>query len=78
MDNNNQKPNSPSFNKWQLVSLAFELGFIIALPLIALGLLGKWLDAKSDSYPLFTMIGVVVAIISTTTWLTKRFKELIK
>lgn len=75
MQNSEEKPNV-SLTKWRLVNLAFELGFIIALPLVALGLLGKWLDQKFASEPWLTLIGILFAIVSTTIWLTRRIKEL--
>ncbi|MBI2607672.1 MAG: AtpZ/AtpI family protein [Candidatus Doudnabacteria bacterium] len=77
MQNSEQKPDQ-SLSKWRLVNLAFELGFIIALPLVGFGLIGKWLDEKFDTDPWLTLIAILIAIISTTIWLTKRIKELIK
>lgn len=77
MDQQQQKPNM-TLSKWRLVNLAFELGFVIALPLVGFGLLGKWLDEKYNTEPLFVLVGILVAIISTTIWLTRRIKEYIK
>ena len=69
-----QKP-----NKWALVSIASEMGFIIALPLLLFVLAGKWLDAKvHDTFPWFVLVGLVLAIASTTAWLTKKLKSFIK
>ncbi len=65
-------------NKWQLVSLAMQLGFIIALPLVAFGFLGKWVDSQMNSEPLFTLVGILTAIISTTFWMIRKVKTLIK
>ncbi|MEJ0021161.1 MAG: AtpZ/AtpI family protein [Candidatus Doudnabacteria bacterium] len=66
-------------NKWALVSLATEMGFIIALPLLVFALGGKWLDARMhNSTPWFTLLGILLAITSTTIWLTRKIKDLIK
>ncbi|MBI4049422.1 MAG: AtpZ/AtpI family protein [Candidatus Doudnabacteria bacterium] len=73
---NNQKPTD--LNKWRMASLAAELGFIIALPLIALGYLGKWLDSKFGTEPWLAVVGILLAILCTTVWLTKRFREILK
>ncbi|OGE81077.1 MAG: hypothetical protein A3H72_03235 [Candidatus Doudnabacteria bacterium RIFCSPLOWO2_02_FULL_48_8] len=70
-----QKPKD--LNKWRIASLALEMGFIIALPLVAFGLLGKWLDAKWDSEPWMALVGILLAIVATTVWLIRRFRELI-
>jgi len=73
------EPKDKMTNKWALASLGLELGFIIALPLVALGLAGKWLDHKiGNATPWFTLLGIILAITSTTIWLTKRLKQYIK
>lgn len=87
-----QKPNTPSssppykggekrggsLNKSELVSIAFQLGFIIALPVIAFGFLGKWLDAKAGTYPMLTLIGILTAILATSVWMYRKFKGYFK
>lgn len=70
--------NNNQLNKWRVASLALELGFIIALPLVILGMLGKYLDGKFGSYPWVTLVGILLAIGSTTVWMVRRFKELMK
>ena len=80
MDQNTpQKPNTPKspINRWSMVGWAMDLGFIIALPLVAFGLLGKWLDAKLGSDPWLTLMGIALAITSTTIWLTRKFKNML-
>ncbi|MGE5297673.1 MAG: AtpZ/AtpI family protein [Acidobacteriaceae bacterium] len=77
MPETSQNPKKGGLDKWQMASMAMELGFIIALPLIALGFLGKWLDAKYDTKPWFTLGGIVLAITATTWWLTIKIKSLI-
>jgi len=66
-------PNKP-INKGELVSIALELGFIIALPVIAFGYLGKWLDGKFGSYPALTLVGILTAIVFTSFWMYRKFK----
>jgi LPXTG-motif cell wall-anchored protein len=78
MENSKQKPSNQVVNKWQVASLGFELGFIIALPLVGFGFLGKWLDQKFATDPWITLAGILFAILSTTIWLTRRFKKLIR
>lgn len=77
MEEQRQTPNN-QLNKWKVASIALELGFIIALPLVILGLLGKSLDGKFGSYPWITLAGILIAIGSTTVWMVRRFKELMK
>lgn len=61
----------------KILGIAFELGFIIALPLILLGFAGKWLDHKYGKN-FFVYIGIMLALISTSIWLWQRFKRIIR
>ena len=65
-------------SKSALVSIAFELGFIIALPVVGLGFLGKWLDAKTGTYPVLTLIGILGAIVATSFWMYRKFRGYFK
>ena len=78
MGNPEKKPEPNVFNKWRLVNLGFELGFIIALPLLVFALSGKWLDDKLNTKPWLTLLGIFLAISGTTVWMTRRFREYIK
>ena len=86
MENPKQTSPNPSFkggeskpNKWGLVSLSLELGFIIALPLLAFAFAGKWLDQRlHTNTPWFTLLGIILAIAATTVWLTKKLKQYVK
>lgn len=79
MENPQIPKKSDNLNKGALVSLSFELGYIIALPLIILGLAGKWLDGRAhNTFPVFTLIGIVLAIAATTAWLIRKLKKYIQ
>jgi hypothetical protein len=78
MEEPNPKPNNPKFDRWGMVNLAFDMGFVIALPLVAFGLLGKYLDGRLGTEPWLTIAGILIAIISTTIWLTRKLKGYIK
>jgi F0F1-type ATP synthase assembly protein I len=47
------------------VGLGFELGFLIALPLIGFLLLGIWLDKAAKTLPLFTGISLIAGLAAT-------------
>lgn len=70
-----EKRKGKGLNKSELVSIAFELGFIIALPILAFGLGGKWLDAKWGTDPWLTIAGILFAIFSTSVWIYRKFKN---
>jgi F0F1-type ATP synthase assembly protein I len=64
--------------KYRVVSLAFEMGFIIALPLVIFLLLGKYLDAKFNTNPVFKIAAIILALLSATVWLTRRFEQILQ
>ena len=73
---NPKPPNaSKKFDKSAMVSIAFQLGFIIAIPILVFGFFGKWLDQKANTDPLLTLIGILTAIIFTSIWIYRKFKS---
>jgi hypothetical protein len=62
-----------------MISLSLELGYVIAIPLVLFGLLGKWADKQLNlTFPWLTLAGILLAITATTIWLTKKLKTYIK
>ncbi len=53
-------------SQWSVFSLAMELGYMIAIPLVAMALLGRFLDKKFDSSPWIFLAGICAAIVLTT------------
>ncbi|XLQ19852.1 MAG: AtpZ/AtpI family protein [Candidatus Moraniibacteriota bacterium] len=45
------------------LSLAFELGFMIAIPAVGFALGGRLLDNKLESSPIFLLLGIFVSIL---------------
>lgn len=60
-----------------VLSVAFEMGFVIALPILVFALLGKWLDQKQHTH-YFVLIGILLALGCSCFWLYRRFSEMIK
>ena len=61
--------NSQPKNKKAWVSslnLAFQLGYTIAIPLVALTLLGRFLDKKFGTSPWLLIAGVIISLIITS------------
>lgn len=73
-----QKSNNKEFSKRELVSIAFQLGFIIAIPVVVFGFFGKWLDGKTGTYPFLTLIGIFTAIVFTSIWIYRKFRNYFK
>jgi len=52
-----------------VLSLVGQLGFIIALPAAAFGFGGAWLDRQFGTSPLFILLGLGVAILTSSFWI---------
>lgn len=60
---NNEKNES-----WSAVSLAWELGYTIAIPLVVLALLGRYLDKRLGTTPWLLLAGILISI-ALSSWL---------
>ena len=60
---------------WSALSLAFELGYIIALPLVIAGVGGRFLDHRYGTSPLFILGGITLAVVITSVWLVFKLKD---
>lgn len=61
-----------------VLSLVGQLGFIIALPAALFSFGGAYLDKKLDTTPLFILLGLGLAILSSALWVYKFVKNLEK
>lgn len=50
------------------MSLAWDMGYMIAVPLVIFALLGRYLDKLLESSPWLFLTGLVLALISSTIW----------
>jgi len=48
---------------WSALSLAWELGYSISLPIVIFALAGRFLDRKFDTSPWMLLIGILISII---------------
>lgn len=53
---------------WSVLSLAWELGYTIAVPIVVLALGGRLLDKKLDSAPWFLLVGIGLSLV-VSSWL---------
>ncbi len=63
----NQKPDS----SWSALGLAWELGYMIAIPLVLFALIGRFLDKKLGTSPFLLLAGILISI-GVTSWLVYR------
>jgi F0F1-type ATP synthase assembly protein I len=60
--------NKKQENSWSAIGLAWELGYTIAVPLVALALLGRYFDKKLGTSPWLLLLGILVSI-ALSSWL---------
>ena len=63
---------------WQAVNIAFELGYTIAVPLVLLALAGRWADSAFHTKPWLFLGGVILAMVSSSLLLVRKFSRLIR
>lgn len=75
MKNSQQKKEKSVF--WQAVGLAFQFGYTITVPLVILVLIGRFLDKKFDSSPIFILTGIVLSMIASGVALFIKIKKVL-
>jgi len=61
---------------WSVVSLAWELGFTIAIPIVILALAGRFLDKKLGTDPWLILTGVILSIVISSYLIYKKTVEI--
>ena len=61
---------------WQAVGLVFQFGYTIALPLVVLALLGRFLDKKFDSSPILFLTTIILSLIISSVALLIKIKKI--
>ena len=55
-------PPTKKINKWQALGFVWDIFFAVAVPTVIFALAGRWLDTRWHVTPLFTVIGLVLAL----------------
>lgn len=63
-------------HRFSYMSLAFELGYVIALPAAVFAFGGALLDKRWGTSPLFILVGLALAISSSTLLVARLIKRL--
>ncbi len=61
---------------WRALTLASELGYMIALPLVVFALVGRVIDQRLGTSPFALIAGLILALVATTFWIVKKINEL--
>lgn len=60
---------------WIALGLAWQLGYVIVIPLVVFGLIGRFLDKKYETAPLLFFMGIILSLIVTSIWMIKNLKQ---
>ncbi len=63
---------------WQALSLAGQLGWVIAVPLVLFAAVGQLLDKQLDTSPWLLLGGIGVSILVSTIGLVFQFQRIIQ
>jgi hypothetical protein len=78
MNEPTRNPDKPMMTNAGMVSLAFEMGFVIAVPAVVMSIVGKRLDAMWGMSPWLTLSGIGFALMLSTAWIYMRLKDYAK
>ena len=73
----NEKP-SLKADLWLTVRLAWNLGYLIALPAVLFGFGGAYLDRYAGTSPLFIILGFALAALLSYLGVRRRIREILK
>ena len=72
------KKRKNNFKVFYALSLAFQLGFLIAVPIVVFLLLGIWADNYFRTQPLLMIIGLLIGFVITIYEVHHLLKPLVK
>jgi F0F1-type ATP synthase assembly protein I len=70
--------NEKNDKSFSAVGLAWELGYTIAVPIVVLALLGRYLDKKLGSSPWLLLLGILVSVAVSSWAVYKKTLDIMK
>jgi F0F1-type ATP synthase assembly protein I len=72
-----EKKQQQEMSVWSSLQLAWELGYLIAIPVVTLGFGGAYMDKYYHTSPLFIILGFIIAITITTIGVVRKVRSII-
>jgi hypothetical protein len=63
---------------WEALGFAWEMGYTMAIPLVALALGGRFLDRYLNTSPAFLLTGIMLSIIASSILVGIKATKIIK
>ena len=76
--NNYKNKSGGTSKRWSVISLAWELGYLITIPIVLLAFSGKLLDNELGTSPWMLLTGILISIIITSWLVYKKVNAVIK
>lgn len=77
VENKLQEKNEEKNPTKAALSVMLDVGYIIAVPLVVFLLIGRAIDTKFGTSPLFMLIGMGFAAFASTVYLRKKLSHLV-
>lgn len=61
---------------WRALAIAWQLGYMIALPLVLFAIGGRIIDQKFHTAPWGMLLAMLLAILATGFWLYQKMSDL--
>lgn len=71
-------PVKKEMTPWQAMGIVWDLMFDILVPVVLFALLGRWLDRRYGTTPLFIAISLIFALAVTIVIVTKKGRSIAK
>lgn len=78
MDNAQKSEKQRTIGIWSALGLAGQIGYVIAIPIIILALLGRIADSRLGTTPLFLLLGMFLAVATSSIWIYYKSKKMLK
>jgi F0F1-type ATP synthase assembly protein I len=66
-----------SKEEFSALKLAWELGYTITIPLVILVLVGRFLDKRFDTSPIFLLAGILLSMITSVVGIYRTVKPIL-
>ncbi|MDO8425759.1 MAG: AtpZ/AtpI family protein [bacterium] len=60
---------------WSALGLAFQLGYLIAIPIVLLAVGGRFLDHRFGTSPWLLLAGVLLSLVVSSVLVARKAKE---
>ena len=74
---NGQAVKEQAASMWNALSIAWEVGYIIAIPAFLFGFAGAYIDKQYDLSPIFTILGILLALVISGFTIWRRIQSIL-